>query len=154
MPKVKISREVDGKATEMEVEDAEVLESDTLATDTQPSKKEDAKTFAQDEVNRLLAKERKSYQVKLDTLQGNYDALQKDIQDREAAAEEKAKAQVETLRKGLPENVAKLLDKLSAQDQLEWLSDPANRAEKKTIPSLPSERTESGANQKGIGTII
>ena len=146
MAKVKITREIDGKQTELEVGEDEVLESDTLVTETQPSKNEDKpKTFTQEEVNSLLARERKSWQGKFGTLQGQFDALQKQVQDTEAAAEEKAKAQVTELRKGLPENVARLLDRLSYSEQLEWLQDPANKqTERKQIPSLPRVRDGKG----------
>lgn len=100
----------------------------------------ETKTLTQSEVNRLVARERKAWSAKYESLKSEHEALLKKIADAEQEAEDKAKEKVEGLRKGQPENVLKLLDKLSYTEQLEYLSDPANRIEKKVIPTLPNER--------------
>jgi len=141
MAKVKITREEDGKQVELEVEQDDVLESDTLVTGTSQTQDEGKpKMFSQEEINALLAKERRSSALKINALQGQYDALLKEVEDGKAAAEETAKSQVTELRKGLPENIGALLDKLTYQEQLSWLQDPKNKIEKKTIPELPHAR--------------
>lgn len=108
---------------------------ETVESQEQDSSAE--KTFTQSEVNALLAKERRSHTIKLNSLQEQFDQFRQEISDRESALETKAKEKVGELRKDLPEQISKLLDKLTYQEQLEWLSDPANKVEKKTIPALP-----------------
>lgn len=102
-----------------------------------PPVKEEEKKFSQAEVNALLAKERRANTLKLNGLQEQFEKLQQEQAEREQAAELKAKAKAEELRKDLPDHITKLLEKLTYQEQLEWLSDPANRAEKRNIPTLP-----------------
>lgn len=100
------------------------------------------KTVTQSELNRILAKERKDASTKYNALKAEHDALLKKIEDERTAAEDAAKEKVEELRKDLPENILKLLDRLSPIDQLEWLNDPANKVQKKTIPELPEGSRE------------
>ena len=110
-------------------------------------------TLKQSEVNALMAKERKSYEAKLKATQEEYAAFKKQIEDKQAEAEAAAKEKVEKLREGLPENLTALLDKLTATDQLEWLSDPTNTITKQTIKPLPEAR-EGERRTPSIGTIV
>jgi len=110
-------------------------------------------TLKQSEVNALMAKERKSYEAKLKATQEEYAAFKKQIEDKQAEAEQAAKEKVEKLREGLPENLTALLDKLTATDQLEWLSDPTNTIAKQTIKPLPEAR-EGERRAPSIGTIV
>jgi molecular chaperone GrpE (heat shock protein) len=116
-------------------------------------KKEPEKTLTQSEVNALMAKERKSYEAKLKAVQDEYATFKKSIEDKAAEAETAAKEKVEKLREGLPEGITNLLDKLTAVEQLEWLSDPANTLEHKTIKPLPEPNIER-ARLPSIGTIV
>jgi molecular chaperone GrpE (heat shock protein) len=118
-----------------------------------PQDKQAEKTLTQSEVNALMAKERKQYETKLKAIGEEYEAYKKQIEEKQAAAEEAAKEKVEKLREGLPEGITNLLDKLTFQDQLEWLSDPANTIEHKTIKPLPEPNAERG-RVPSIGTII
>lgn len=120
-------------------------------TATEQAKTE--QTFKQSEVNALMAKERKSYEAKLKATQDEYAAFKKSIEDKAAEAEAAAKEKVEKLREGLPENLTALLDKLTATDQLEWLSDPSNTITKQTIKPLPEAR-EGERRAPSIGTIV
>ena len=110
-------------------------------------------TLKQSEVNALMAKERKSYEAKLKATQEEFATFKKQIEDKQAEAEAAAKEKVEKLREGLPENLTALLDKLTATDQLEWLSDPTNTITKQTIKPLPEER-EGERRAPSIGTIV
>ena len=110
-------------------------------------------TLKQSEVNALMAKERKSYEAKLKATQEEYAAFKKQIEDKQAEAEQAAKEKVEKLREGLPEGITALLDKLTATDQLEWLSDPTNTITKQTIKPLPEAR-EGERRAPSIGTIV
>ena len=110
-------------------------------------------TLKQSEVNALMAKERKSYEAKLKAMTEEYTAFKKQIEDKQAEAEAAAKEKVEKLREGLPENLTALLDKLTATDQLEWLSDPTNTITKQTIKPLPEAR-EGERRAPSIGTIV
>lgn len=125
------------------IEDTEI----EVETVTTQDKKE--KQFSQDEVNKLLAKERREHKAKLDTLQSEYDTYKADKEAKEAELTEKNKAKVEALKKDLPEQVVKLLDKLSIQEQLEYLEDPENKIviEKKTIPETPKGRERDSKPQ-------
>lgn len=128
-------------------------EEEVKETDKQPDKKADEKTLTESQVNALMAKERKSYEAKLKTVNDEYAAYKKSIEDKAAEAEAAAKEKVEKLREGLPEGIVNLLDKLTAVEQLEWLSDPANTIEKKTIHQLPEPNVER-ARLPSIGTIV
>ena len=110
-------------------------------------------TLKQSEVNALMAKERKQYEAKLKATQDEYATYKKSIEDKAAEAEAAAKEKVERLREGLPENLTALLDKLTATDQLEWLSDPTNTITKQTIKPLPKAR-EGERRAPSIGTIV
>jgi len=110
-------------------------------------------TLKQSEVNALMAKERKQYEAKLKATQEEFATFKKQIEDKQAEAEAAAKEKVEKLREGLPENLTALLDKLTATDQLEWLSDPANTITKQTIKPLPEAR-EGERRVPSIGTIV
>jgi molecular chaperone GrpE (heat shock protein) len=118
-----------------------------------PAVKEAEKTLSQSEVNALMAKERKSYEAKLKATQEEFATFKKQIEDKQAEAEAAAKEKVEKLREGLPENLTALLDKLTATDQLEWLSDPTNTITKQTIKPLPEAR-EGERRAPSIGTIV
>jgi carboxypeptidase C (cathepsin A) len=111
------------------------------------------KVFTQPEVNALMAKERKGYEAKLKTVSDEYATFKKSIEDKAAEAETAAKEKVEKLREGMPESITSLLDKLTATEQLEWLSDPANTLERKTISKLPEPR-EGERHAPSIGTIV
>ena len=110
-------------------------------------------TLKQSEVNALMAKERKSYEAKLKTVSDEFASFKKQIDDAREAQEAAAKEKVEKLREGLPENLTALLDKLTATDQLEWLSDPTNTITKQTIKPLPEAR-EGERRAPSIGTIV
>ena len=112
-------------------------------------KQEPEKTFTASD----MARERRAYEAKLKALEGDYATYKQTVEDAKAAAETAAKEKVEKLREGLPEGITNLLDKLTATDQLEWLSDPANTIEHKTIKPLPEANIERGRNPS-IGTII
>jgi molecular chaperone GrpE (heat shock protein) len=136
------------------------MPNETEETKTEETSKETAaeqvkteKTYKDSEVNTLLAKERKQYEAKLKTVSEEYATFKKQIEDKQTAAEEAAKEKVEKLREGLPEGLINLLDKLTPLDQLEWLSDPANTLEHKTIKPLPASRDEPG-RMPNIGTIV
>ena len=130
---------------EVKTEDAE------KETATEQAKTE--QTFKQSEVNALMAKERKAYEAKLKATQEEFATFKKQIEDKQAEAEAAAKEKVEKLREGLPENLTALLDKLTATDQLEWLSDPTNTITKQTIKPLPEAR-EGERRAPSIGTIV
>ena len=110
-------------------------------------------TLKQSEVNALMAKERKSYEAKLKTVSDEFASFKKQIDDAREAQEAAAKEKVEKLREGLPEGITALLDKLTATDQLEWLSDPTNTITKQTIKPLPEAR-EGERRAPSIGTIV
>ena len=150
--KIKITRKVDGKETELEVEESEILETDVRVPATPPAPTAE-KTLKQSEVNALLAKERKAMDTKFKQLNDEYTAFKTGIEEKQTNAEEEAKEKVEKLREKVPEPIIKLLDKMSYTEQLSWLSDPANNITQSNIPPLP---TPGGPSHKPptIGTVI
>lgn len=114
------------------------------------------KMLSQGEVNRLMANLRSEHTKKLNALQSEYDTFKKSVEDKQKEADEKAKTEVEELRKDIPEPIVKLLDKMSPSEQLEWLKDPANATllpVKKDIPRLPEARHQVGDGHLPISPI-
>jgi hypothetical protein len=131
----------------------DVKPEDSEKSTDSPADKVAEKTFAQSEVNALMAKERKAYEAKLKATQDEYANFKATIEEKQAKAEEAAKEKVEKLREGLPEGIVNLLDKLTPLDQLEWLSDPTNTITKQTIKPLPEAR-DGERHAPSIGTIV
>jgi len=123
------------------------------ASDTEPSKTTQEKTLTQTDVNKLLADERRKHEAKYKELQSEYTGYKTTIEQREQAANDAAAEKVETLRKDLPDSIGKLLDKLSAIEQLDWLSDPENAITKKEIPQLPQSAQGHGNQRKSINIV-
>lgn len=146
MSKVKVKREVEGKATELEIEESEILETDERVKATEPNKPE--KTIPQAQVDKLMADQRRKHREELDKITAEFAEYKKSVEDREKEANDAAEKKVADLRKDLPEGVIRLLDNLTPVKQLEWLSDPANVIEKKKIEPLPKERGDHGAPPK------
>lgn len=145
MAKIKVKRKDEkGAEQEIEVEEAEILDTDVRVPEPGPGSKAQEKTLTQSEVNKLMADQRREYEAKQRQLRQEYDDYRKGIEEKEAAANKAAEAQLITLRKDLPEAITKLLDKLSPVEQLEWLKDPENVIDKKQIPPLPEPRDEPG----------
>lgn len=118
-----------------------------------PGTKSTEKTLTQSEVNRLLADERRKHDAQFKALKGEFDTFRGEIEQREKAANDAAAEQVEALRKDLPDAIAKLLDKLTPIEQLEWLRDPENAITKKQIPELPTSAEGHGKQRKQINIV-
>lgn len=119
-----------------------------------PGTKSTEKTLTQSEVNKILADERRKHEKAFKDLQTEYNGYKQTIEEREKAANDAAAAQVEALRKDLPEAITKLLDKLTPIEQLEWLRDPENQiAPKKQIPELPEGAGSHGKQRKQINVV-
>ena len=118
-----------------------------------PGTKSTEKTLTQSEVNKILADERRKHEAQYKALKGEYDTFKGEIEAKEKAANDAAAEKVEALRKDLPEAIAKLLDKLTPIEQLEWLRDPENAITKKQIPELPTSQNQKGSQRK-IKTIV
>jgi len=152
---MKVKRKDDkGVEQEIEVEEKDILETDVRVPEPDPGKTNQEKTLTQSEVNKILADERRKHEAQYKALKGEYDTFKADIEAREKAANDAAAAQVEALRKDLPEAIAKLLDKLTPIEQLEWLRDPENQiAPKKQIPELPEGAGSHGKQRKSINVV-
>lgn len=118
-----------------------------------PGTKATEKTLTQAEVNKILADERRKHEAQFKALKGEYDTFRGDIEAKEKAANAAAAEKVEALRADLPEAIAKLLDKLTPIEQLEWLADPANTIAKKEIPPMPPSRDVHGGQRKTINIV-
>lgn len=124
-----------------------------MESPTEASKTNQEKTLTQTDVNKLMADERRKHDSKYNELKSEYTTFKSSIEAKEQAANDAAAEKVSTLRKDLPESVTKLLDKLSAVEQLEWLIDPENVITKKEIPPLPNGR-ENNNPQRRTQSII
>jgi hypothetical protein len=110
-------------------------------------------SLTQKELDGKLADARRKAEAAQKEWQKKYDDLQASIEAKEKAANDAAAEKVEALRKDLPESVTKLLDKLSAVEQLEWLTDPENVITKKEIPPLPPAAGGHGNQRKSINIV-
>jgi uncharacterized protein YdcH (DUF465 family) len=100
-----------------------------------------------------LADERRKHDAQFKALKGEFDTFRGEIEAKEKAANDAAAEQVEALRKDLPDAIAKLLDKLTPIEQLEWLRDPENAITKKQIPELPNPAEGHGKQRKQINVV-
>lgn len=133
-----------------EIKNEQETPADETTVTTQDKK---AKTFTQDELNALLAQERRKAQQKLEAIQNEYTSFKAEVETERSKQEEKLKAKVDEMKAGLPENILKLLSKLTYSEQAEWLAE--NKIEKKTIPPTPEAKTSDGGGKpKSLGTII
>ncbi len=132
-----------------QIENQENIEK-TDETVTTQEKKE--KVLTQSEVNALLAKEKRDWTKKLEVIQNEFTTYKTSIEEKENAQTEKIKVKVDSLKAGMDDSVIKLLDKLTVQEQFEWLEE--NKIEKKTIPTTPKGNGEETKQPKPIGTIF
>jgi molecular chaperone GrpE (heat shock protein) len=110
-------------------------------------------SLTKQELDNQLANARRKAEADYKALKSDYEDFKKSIEAKEKAANDAAAEKVEALRKDLPESVTKLLDKLSAVEQLEWLIDPENVIVKKEIPPLPQSANEHGKIRKTINIV-
>ena len=110
-------------------------------------------SLTQKELDGKLADARRKAEATAKEAQKKYDDLLSSIEAKEKAANDAAAEQVEALRKDLPDAIAKLLDKLTPIEQLEWLRDPENAITKKQIPELPEGATSHGKQRKKINIV-
>ena len=110
-------------------------------------------SLTQKELDGKLADARRKAEATAKEAQKKYDDLLSSIEAKEKAANDAAAEQVEALRKDLPDAIAKLLDKLTPIEQLEWLRDPENVITKKQIPELPEGASSHGKQRKQINIV-
>ena len=79
----------------------------------------------------MIAKEKRSWEKRYETLQGEFNTFKSEIESERTKQEEKLKTQVDEMKKGMPPQILKLLEKLSIQEQYEFLNEPENKIEKK-----------------------
>jgi len=148
MAKIKVTRD----GAEVEIEESEKLDGDVLVT----SQEKKGITFSEEQqthINKLLADERRKEQSKYNTLKTEYDSYKGEIETERTKHEEKLKVKVDEMKKGLPEPISKLLEKLSVTEQMEFLEDPENKIEKPVLPNNPKEKGDGKPVQK-IGIIF
>lgn len=117
-----------------ETTDVETPEGETVETQGKEKK------FTQDDLNKLIAKEKRTWEKRYETLQNEFTIFKGEIETERTKQEEKLKTQVDELKKGVPPQLLKLLEKLSVQEQYEYLTDSENKIEKKRIPATPLEK--------------
>ncbi len=155
--KVKIQRKgAEGAEPQvMEVEESEILETDVKVDPQQGagSQAPEKLTLTRQELDSQLANARRKAEADYKSLKSEFDGFKQTIEAKEKAANDAAAEQVEALRKDLPESIAKLLDKLTPIEQLEWLRDPENAITKKQIPELPTSAEGHGKQRKQINIV-
>jgi len=85
------------------------------------------KTFTQVELDRIVQK-------RVAAEKKTHDAIYSEAATKADKLETYLGEILDTQLSGLPENIRKLLDKLSVEDKIEWLKDPANQV---SIPETP-----------------
>lgn len=140
-------------ATENDKQDEKTIEENT-STETELNKNTGEKKFTQDELNALLAAEKRKMQIKLEAVQNEFTTFKSSIEEKEQAEETKLKEKVDEMKKDAPQSIMKLLEKLTIAEQYEWLSDSENKVEKIDLPNNPKEKGEAKPKPKSIGTIF
>lgn len=141
---------------EKEKESTEEVKEEVKEIPPQDAEKDKAPekiTLTQQELNNQLANARRKAEADYKTLKSDFEDFKKSIEAKEKAANDAALEKVETLRKDLPDSITKLLDKLTAVEQLEWLNDPENVITKKEIPPLPQSAAGHGKQTKTINIV-
>lgn len=146
-------KDAEGNEQEIEIEEKDLQDGDVKVLDTEPGKTNQEKTLTQAEFNKAMADERRKHEAKFNALKGEFDTYKGDIEAKEKAANDAAAEKVEALRKDVPESLLALLDKLSAVEQLEWLTNPDNVITKKEIPPLPHSNDGHGKQRKNLSVV-
>lgn len=128
-----------------EIKDGEsVDETSTEETTTETEQKTNAgKSFSQEEVNRLLAEEKRKNQKRYDALKQEFDSYRGDIETKEQQRIDGLKTKVEELKKNLPKNILVLLEKLDVQEQYDYLNDESNVTTLSDIPNTPQSKNQN-----------
>lgn len=121
---------------------------------------EDARRTAEDEAEQKRLEEQKEFEKLANDRKAKLDALEaqvKTLAEQNEKYVSAIKAKLEAERKGLPDHIMALLDKLDPVDQLEWLAGNAEAAKKPsgaqspgtpTRPRKPSEPPDPGKLEK------
>src|SRR5512146_1909465 len=115
MAKIKVKRkmapEIPNSVPEViEIDEADVLETDERVPDQPPVTTKGEKTLTQSEVNKLMADQRREHESKYKALVTEFDALKKSIEDKDKAANEAAARQHQELRSVPPQPTCELPD--------------------------------------------
>lgn len=118
-------------------------------------------TFTQDQVNTIvrdrLARQKSQLERKFAAVSEELTQLKAEVEPLKAfkaTADERSKAALEEKRKGLPEPVLKLLEKMEPSDQLAWIDEnatallekvPAPQTPPKTPPETPKPKEPTAA---------
>jgi seryl-tRNA synthetase len=141
---------------EKDLIEGEESESEESTLEAAPEDKSQGRTYTDDDLNRILAKERRQATTKYNALKSQFDALQQEMDKKREAEDAAVMEEVNRLRDELKitDHVAKLLDGRTPQEQLDWLKEASDNVVKKTIPPLPTERKEAPKKQPSLGTFI
>lgn len=118
-------------------------------TDTQQSNNEE-KVFTQSDVNKLLAKEKRTWQTKYDSLKSEHDELVSQVETERTQKETQLKTKLQDMKKGLAPAIldaVEAIEEFSVEKAIAYLEKPENKIDRKKVPSTPNER-ESDGNEK------
>jgi len=129
---------------DLNVEDVEETEEESTAENAGKKTTKDSKLFTQADMDRVvkdrLAREKKENSK----LSESWESEKAELTSQIESYEKIVKGIVDAKKSDIPENFRKLFDKLSIQEQFDWLNDPANKlADKKTIPTTPNASDSS-----------
>ena len=117
-----------------------VIENSTESTEENSTVKEQVKTektFTQIELDRILNDRLAREKANTKKIKEDSDALLAGNDEKIAKYEEVLTKILEKEKAGIPEQYKKLLDKLSIQEQFEFLNDPKNKTERVSVPETP-----------------
>jgi hypothetical protein len=143
---------------------ADAIEQDTVDETTEVEEKETGsdqkktgKTFTQEEVNALIAKEKSAWKRSHEKEKGSWSESEQTLRDQLAEQGEVIQSQVDVLKKdlALDELTLELLSEKPPLEQYRFLLKKMEKADKRDIPRTPqgTQRADDGAFQHKISRI-
>jgi hypothetical protein len=141
--------ETEIKDTNVESENEEVT--DSTAETTGKKTTESQKTFTQADLDRVVKERLNREKKETQKLSESWETEKNELTTQLESYEKIIKSIIDAKKSDIPENFRKLLNKLSINEQFDWLNDPANKmADKKPIPITPNGSEQKSNNGAGL----
>ena len=136
-----------------QIEEEEIVETTEDTTGAEPEKKTE-RVFSETQVQKLIAERLNREKLSAKKLATELTQRETDYQTQLEAYENVIEKFLEKEMKLQSDSVQKLLAKLPVLERLEFLSDSANKIDKKLIPNTPNKGTESEKPPKKLGVFL
>ena len=136
-----------------QIEEEEIVETTEDTTGAEPEKKTE-RVFSETQVQKLIAERLNREKLSAKKLATELTQRETDYQTQLEAYENVIEKFLEKEMKLQSDSVQKLLAKLPVLERLEFLSDSANKIDKKLIPNTPNKGTEIEKPPKKLGVFL